>query len=147
MRVEVVWTVSSADVGEQSCAICGGRFWLGSATAQAVSDSEGAVLGEVCPACLSAGPEHMTRELELRARWSRLQAEWDEAIAAEPFSEDCPTLDEYLALEAALGAPLHATLEEAEALEAASAEGEPGCACSPAGRRSRSWKRTLGGST
>ena len=108
MRVEVAWTMSPAHMGDQPCAICRNRFWLGPAMAVAVSDGE-AVLGEVCPACLLAGPEHMRDELERRARWSRLQAEEDEALAAEPFG-DCPTLDEFLALEAALGSPLYATV-------------------------------------
>ena len=85
------------------------------------------------PACLHAVPEDMRAELEQRARWSRLQAEEDEALAAEPFGER-PTLGEFLALEAALGSPLHAAVEEAEADLAAEAT-EPGCARSPAGRK------------
>ena len=130
MRVEVVWTVSPAHVGDQPCAICRNRFWLGPAAAVAVSDDD-VLLGEVCPACLQGGPKHMRDELERRARWSRLQADQDEKLASEPFS-DCPTLDEFLALEAAFGSPLYATVEEAEK---APEVREPGCARSLAGRK------------
>ena len=132
MRVEMTWTVSAEHVGDQPCAICGRRFWLGPATAYAVSD-RGVLVGEVCPACLEGGPGHMAGELERRVEWSRLQAEEDEAFASEPF-EDCPTLDEFLALEAVLCSPLYATVAEAEA-ELAFAETEPGCARSLAGRK------------
>ena len=132
MRIEVVWTLVPAHTGDQPCAICRKRFWLGAAAALAISDSD-VLLGNVCPACLHAGPEHMADELEQRARWRRLQAKEDESVAAEPFG-DCPTLDEFLALEAALGSPLHATVEEAEAHATASTP-EPGCARSPAGRK------------
>ena len=130
MRVEMTWTVSAEHVGDQPCAICGRRFWLGPATAYAVSD-RGVLVGEVCPACLEGGPGHMAGELERRVEWSRLQAEEDEAFASEPF-EDCPTLDEFLALEAAFGSPLYATVEEAEK---APEVREPGCARSLAGRK------------
>ena len=131
MRVEVTWTACREHVGDQPCANCGGRFWLAAATAYAVSD-RGILLGEVCPACIAAGPEHMATELERRARWSRMVAAQDEEFASESF-EECPTLDEFLALEAALGAPLFATIEEAEA-EMASTR-EPGCARSLVGRK------------
>ncbi len=130
MRVDVTWTACEAHAGDQPCAICSRRFYLGAAAAQAVSDG-GILLGEVCPVCLAGGPEHMAAELERRARWSRLEAEEAEAFASEPFG-DCPTLDEFLILEAAFGSPLYGTVAEAER---ACAETESGCARAPAGRK------------
>jgi hypothetical protein len=131
MRIDVTWTICEAHAGDQPCAICEKPFWLGPATAQAISDDD-VILGEVCPACLLAGPEHMADQLERRAMWSRLQAEEDEVFAGEDFG-DVPTLDEFLALEAVLQTPLYATVEEAEAKLAFKTE--PGGARSPAGRK------------
>jgi hypothetical protein len=86
MRIEATWTLSAAHVGDQPCAIRERRFYLGAATAQAISDDD-VILGGVCPACILAGPEHMAGELERRASWSRLQADEDEEIASEGFGD------------------------------------------------------------
>jgi hypothetical protein len=132
MRVEVAWT-PEADYGRDlPCGVCGERFWIGPALAVAVTDG-GVLMGEVCPVCLEGGPERMTRELERRAAWSRMQAEEAEEAASEPFG-DCPTLDEFLALEAALGppSPLRATVEEAGDRPVSTT---PGSSRAPAGRK------------
>lgn len=66
---------------ERDCGICRNVFWLGEATAWAITDSN-ILLGEVCPACLE-GASHIEAKLDERARWSRMVAAEDEGIASE----------------------------------------------------------------
>jgi hypothetical protein len=119
MRIALERTLIADDVGEHRCSVCRRKFWLGAASALAVSDGD-VLLGETCPACLEGGAEHMQAELETRARWSRWIAEQDERLAGEGFDEP-PTVEEFLLLETVYGTPRYRDCEEAEA---ALAEGE-----------------------
>jgi hypothetical protein len=71
------------------------------------------LLGEVCPACLKAGPEAMERRLKLRAVVAEQAAEEKRGIADEGVS-DCPTLDELWAAEAFYGKAMFETAREHE---------------------------------
>jgi hypothetical protein len=121
MRIVLERTLLAGDVGEQRCAICRLKFWLGAATAFAVSDTD-TLLGETCPSCIERGAEHMAAELQSRARWSRWVAEMDEVLAEEGFDE-LPTVAEYRMLETVYGTARYRDGEEAEA---ALARGGPG---------------------
>jgi hypothetical protein len=115
MRIELGRTLCGVDIGEQRCAICRRRFWLGPATAFAICDDD-VLLGEVCPACLEGGPEYMERTLAAWARLARLSADEQEKFAEEGFDEEeVPTLDEYLMAERVYQTPLFQSAEEAEA--------------------------------
>jgi len=113
--------LSAGDVGEQRCAICERKFWLGPATAYAISD-DNVLLGETCPACLESGPQEMERELEWHARMSRWVAAQKEEFAREGFSE-VPSLEEYLMAERVYQTPLYRSAEEADAAIAAGGPG------------------------
>jgi hypothetical protein len=113
VRIVLKRTLTVEDVGEQRCAICCGKFWLGSVSAFAISDTD-ILLGETCPACLAGGAEGMEDQLRSRARWSRITAAQDERLASEGFDEP-PTLDEYLMLERVYGSPLYRDCAEADA--------------------------------
>ena len=119
MRIVLERTLIAGDVGEQRCSIRRRKFWLGAASALAVSDGD-VLLGEVCPACLEGGAEHMEAELETRARWSRWIADLDERLATEGFDEP-PSASEYLMLETVYRTPRYGDCGEAEA---AFAEGD-----------------------
>jgi hypothetical protein len=70
-------------------------------------------LGEVCPACLDLGPEHMEERIGERALNARIDAEQLERAASETV-EDCPSVEEFLAMEQAIGQPQYASFEEAD---------------------------------
>ena len=98
MKVELRQTASNDDQVEAKCYLCGLLFYVGAATCWAISESN-VLLGDVCPKCLQHGLEYMQKLLERNARFSRMQAELDEEIAAEGIS-DASSLDEFLAAEA-----------------------------------------------
>jgi hypothetical protein len=112
LRIVLERTLIAGDVGEQRCAICRRKFWLGAATAFAISDTD-MLLGETCPRCIERGAEHMEAELQSRARWSRWVADADEVLADEGF-DGPPTVEEYLMLEKVYGTALYRDCEEAE---------------------------------
>jgi len=62
-------------------------------------------LGELCPACLERGPEHIERWTRYRAQLAREEANEMERAASESV-EDCPGIEEYRMLEQAVGRPL-----------------------------------------
>lgn len=97
MRIEISRTRDDQPPGERGCAICRDVFYLGEATAWAISDAN-VLLGEVCPACLERGAEYIEDKLENRARLSRAIADEDERIAGEGV-EDLPSVDQLLAAE------------------------------------------------
>ncbi len=113
MRIILERTLDAGDVGEHRCSICRRKFWLGAATALAVSDGD-VLLGETCPACLEGGAERMEAELQRRTRWSGWVAELDERLATEGFDEP-PTVEEFLLLEQIYGTARYRNSEEAEA--------------------------------
>jgi hypothetical protein len=51
MQIRIARTREDQEPGERDCAICRNVFWLGEATAWAITD-DNALIGEVCPACL-----------------------------------------------------------------------------------------------
>ena len=101
MRIEISRTRDDQTPGERDCAICRDVFYLGEATAWAISDTN-VLLGEVCPACLERGSEYIEGKLEDRARLSRAIADEDEWIASEGV-EDLPSVDELFAAESFYG--------------------------------------------
>lgn len=115
MRIVLERTLIAGDVGEQRCAICQRKFWLGAATAFAISDTD-MLLGETCPSCIERGAEHMEDELQSRARWSRWVADADEDLADEGF-DDPPSVEEYFLLEKIYGTALYRDCAEAEAAQ------------------------------
>jgi hypothetical protein len=121
VRIALKRTLTDGDIGEQRCAICKRKFWLGPVTAFAVSDTD-ILLGETCPACLEGGAEGLEAALNERAKWSRSIATQDERLASEGFDEP-PTLEEYLTLEKVYRTPLYRTCAEADAAIAAGGPG------------------------
>jgi hypothetical protein len=101
MQIRIARTREDQEPGQRDCAICREVFWLGEATAWAITD-DNALIGEVCPACLEGGASHIEAKLEERARLSRVIAEQDERIASESV-EDVPSVDELLVAEAFYG--------------------------------------------
>src|SRR5829696_1210280 len=101
MQIRIARTREDQKPGERDCTICRDVFWLGEATAWAITD-ENALIGEVCPACLEGGASHIEAKLEERARLSRVIAEQDERIASESV-EDVPSVDELLVAETFYG--------------------------------------------
>ena len=101
MQIRISRTREDQEPGERDCAICRNEFWLGEATAWAITD-DNALIGEVCPACLEGGASHREAKLEERARLSRVIAEQDERIASESV-EDVPSVDELLVAETFYG--------------------------------------------
>ena len=103
MQIRISRTREDQQPGERDCAICRNEFWLGEATAWAITD-DNALIGEVCPACLEGGASHIEAKLEerARARLSRVIAEQDERIASESV-EDVPSVDELLVAETFYG--------------------------------------------
>ena len=97
MRVEISRTRDDQIPRERDCAICRDVFYLGEATAWAISDAN-VLLGEVCPACLERGAEYIEGKLEDRAHLSRAIADEDERIATEGV-KDLPTVDALLVAE------------------------------------------------
>jgi hypothetical protein len=94
MQIRIARTREDQEPGKRDCGICRNVFWLGEATAWAITD-DNALIGEVCPACLEG-------KLEERARLSRVIAEQDERIASESV-EDVPSVDELLVAETFYG--------------------------------------------
>jgi hypothetical protein len=92
MRIRIARTREDQKPGERNCAICQDVFWLGEATAWAITDANALIL-EVCPACLEGGASHIEAMLEEWARLSRVIVEQDERIASESV-EDVPSVDE-----------------------------------------------------
>src|SRR5215208_3423904 len=101
MRVRIARTREDQEPGERDCAICRDVFWLGEATAWAITDAN-ALIGEVCPACLEGGAAHIEAKLDERARLSRVIAEQDEQNASEGV-EDLPSVDDLLVAETYYG--------------------------------------------
>jgi hypothetical protein len=101
MQVRIARTREDQEPGERDCAICRNVFWLGEATAWAITQ-DNTLIGEVCPACLEGGAPHIEAKLEERARLSRVIAEQDERIASEGV-EDVPSVDELLVAETFYG--------------------------------------------
>jgi hypothetical protein len=101
MRVRIARTREDQEPGERDCAICRDVFWLGEATAWAITDAN-ALIGEVCTACLEGGAAHIEAKLEERARLSRVIAEQDEQNASEGV-EDLPSVDDLLVAETYYG--------------------------------------------
>jgi hypothetical protein len=113
MRITLQQTGIQGDVGEQKCCICRRRFHLGPAMCQAVDESN-VLYGNVCPACVEQGPEHIRGELQYHAWWTRVIAEQETAAANEEVT-DCPTLDELLAAETFYERAMYETCEEYDA--------------------------------
>src|SRR5215207_7784439 len=101
MQIRIARTREDQEPRERDCTICRDVFWLGEATAWAITD-ENTLIGEVCPACLEGGASHIEAKLEERARLSRVIAEQDERIASESV-EDVPSVDELLVAETFYG--------------------------------------------
>ena len=101
MQIRIARTREDQEPGERDCAICRNVFWLGEATAWAITH-DNALIGEVCPACLEGGASYIEAKLEARARLSRVIAEQDERIASESV-EDVPSVDELLVAETFYG--------------------------------------------
>jgi hypothetical protein len=101
MQIRIARTREDQEPGQRDCAICRDVFWLGEATAWAITD-DSTLIGEVCPACLEGGASHIEAKLEERARLSRVIAEQDERFASESV-EDVPSVDELLVAEAFYG--------------------------------------------
>jgi hypothetical protein len=101
MQIRIARTREDQEPGERDCGICRDVFWLGEATAWAITE-DGTLIGEVCPACLEGGASHIEAKLEERARLSRVIAEQDERIASESV-EDVPSVDELLVAETFYG--------------------------------------------
>src|SRR5829696_371666 len=97
MQTRIARTREDQKPGERDCGICRDVFWLGEATAWAITD-DNTLIEEVCPACLERGASHIEAKLEERARLSRVIAEQDERIASEGV-EDVPSVDELLVAE------------------------------------------------
>ncbi len=70
-------------------------------------------LGGVCLACLEAGPKHIEEWIKERALNARIAAEELER-AADELVEDCPSVEEFLAMEQAIGEPRYASFGEAD---------------------------------
>ena len=101
MQIRIARTREDQEPGERDCAICRNVFWLGEATAWAITD-DNTLIGEGCPACLEGGASHIEAKLEERARLSRVIAEQDERIASESV-EDVPSVGELLVAETFYG--------------------------------------------
>src|SRR5918994_5253148 len=101
MQIRIARTREDQEPGERDCGICRDVFWLGEATAWAITEDD-TLIGEVCPACLDGGASHIEAKLEERARLSRVIAEQDERIASESV-EDVPSVDELLVAETFYG--------------------------------------------
>lgn len=99
MIITLQQTGIADDVGEQHCCICRRRFHMGTAMCWAISEGDNVLWGQVCPACIERGPEHIQGTFEHDAWWARIIAEQKTSAAEEGIS-DCPTLDELLAAEA-----------------------------------------------
>lgn len=118
MRVELSWTISAADLGPGRCCVCRKGFERGIIEAHVISDADRLDLGEVCPACLETGEEHIERRTHAELRLSIMgmdrQLRMEKRAIVEGL-EACPSFAEYTALEAACGGPRYATDEEAQA--------------------------------
>ena len=101
MQIRIARTREDQKPGERDCGICRDVFWLGEATAWAITE-DNTLIREVCPACLEGGASHIEAKLEERARLSRVIAEQDERIASESV-EDVPSVDELLVAETFYG--------------------------------------------
>ena len=97
MHIKLMRTREWQDPGEETCSICGERFYLGEVSPVAVSD-DGVEIGGVCYACVHAGAEHIQERLDKRARLSRAIADEAERIAGEGVHY-IPTTDELLLAE------------------------------------------------
>ena len=74
------------------CFVCERRFVPQNVLAALRGDS-GMVCGDVCPACLEAGPEAMREHLERALSWARVIVRDYEELLAEDL--EAPTLTEY----------------------------------------------------
>jgi hypothetical protein len=103
MRIKLMRTRDWQEPGDEKCSLCSQPFYLGEVSPVAVSDHD-VEIGEICPACIAAGPERMEARMEARAEFSRESADEAERIAAEGV-DDFPTVDDLLAAEIFYGSP------------------------------------------
>jgi hypothetical protein len=94
------------------CCVCRARYESSVAEAHLITDFR-MDLGELCPACLERGDEHIERVIQKRAELLRMKADAYERAASE-YVEDCPSIEEYRTLERAIGRPRYGSLEEAD---------------------------------
>jgi len=88
MQIRIARTREDQEPGERDCGICRNVFWLGEATAWAITD-DNTLIGEVCPACLEGGASHIEAKLEERARLSRVIAEQDDRLRERRGCSQC----------------------------------------------------------
>ncbi len=112
MQVEVWQVATPNDLGKGACCACGLVYERSVAEIHLLTDYR-LDLGELCPACLERGPEHIERRIQERAEWARRTAEELERAASE-YVEDCLSIEDYRMLERATGRPRYGSLEEAD---------------------------------
>jgi hypothetical protein len=117
VRVELSWAISASDLGAADCCVCNKGFERGFIVADLISDSNRLHLGEVCPTCLKRGTDHIGERMRSNLRfsytWAEIQA-YMEKRASEEDLEDCPSFEEFEALEAGCGGVRYATKQAAE---------------------------------
>src|SRR5215218_10889932 len=111
MLVELHRMATPEDLGEGWCCACGQTFERSVVEAHLYTEDR-VTLGELCPACLSRGPEHIERRIAEQAQWARMEADEMERAASETVDE-CPTLEEYQMLVRVTREPKHRSVEEA----------------------------------
>ena len=112
MQVEVWQVLTPDDLGKGRCCTCGLVYGRSVAEIQLLTEYR-LDLGELCPACLERGPEHIERWIRYRAEQARTEAEELERVASE-YVEDCPSVEVYRMLERAIGEPRYGSLDEAD---------------------------------
>jgi hypothetical protein len=115
MRVEMLQAYVPEDLGPVSCCACGLAFLSSVAEVHLLTDARENV-GKLCLACLAEGPEHIERAIQRQAWWAQLNADFMQRAAGECV-EDCPTVEQYLALEGAIGEPRYGSLDKADRAE------------------------------
>jgi hypothetical protein len=118
MLIKLMRTREWMEPGEVKCSICWQSFYLGEVSSVAVSDDE-MEIGEVCWACVKAGPERMQARLDAHAEISREIADEAQRIASEGV-DYVLTVEELLLAEVLYSTPLTGML-------AASLERDPTC--------------------
>jgi hypothetical protein len=113
MRITLQQTGSKDDLGKAGCCLCHRDFYLGPVTCWAISERSNILWGEVCPACIEHGPEHIQRRLDMAALGAQVDAQQRTETAEEGVT-DCPTLDQVLAAEAFYERPRFETSKEYE---------------------------------
>jgi hypothetical protein len=112
MRVKVLQMLTPDDLCDAWCCACRRRFPRTVAEIHLFTD-ERMDLGELCLACVEAGPEQIERGIRRRAEEARIEAEEMERAASETV-DDCPSIEEYLVMERAIGKPRYVSFEEAD---------------------------------